>query len=149
MEPIVLAYIGIGLMVALTGIGSAIGLAACGCATVGAIKKNPAGFGNCMILSALPSTQGIYGFIGFYLMLPTLTTDMLGWLPAAAVFGTGLALGLVGIMSAIQQGRVCASGITAIGSGHNVFSNTLILAAFPELYAIIALLVVILVNGTL
>jgi V/A-type H+-transporting ATPase subunit K len=148
MEPIVLAYTGIGLMVALSGVGSAIGLSMCGNATVGAIKKNPSGFGSCLILSALPSTQGLYGFIGFFLMLGHLTPGM-EWFPAAAIFGTGLALGLVGLLSAIKQAGVCSSGIAAIGSGHNVFANTMILAVFPELYAIISLLVVVLVGNTL
>jgi len=148
MEPIILAYLGIGAMVTLSGIGSAMGLSACGNATIGAIKKNPGGFGNCLILSALPSTQGLYGFIGFFLMQSKLVAGM-GWLPAIAIFSTGLTLGLVCIFSAIKQGQVCASGVAAIGSGHNVFGNTMILAVFPELYAIISLLVVVLVNGTL
>ncbi|MDR2908005.1 MAG: ATPase [Bacteroidales bacterium] len=148
MEPIVLAYLGIGIMVALSGIGSAMGLASCGNATIGAIKKNPGGFGSCLILSALPSTQGLYGFIGFFLMQGQLVEGM-GWLTASAVFGAGLALGLVGLVSAIKQGSICANGIAAIGSGHNVFGNAMILAVFPELYAIISLLVVVLVNGTL
>jgi V/A-type H+-transporting ATPase subunit K len=148
MEPIILAYIGIAAMVGLSGIGSAMGLSACGSATVGAIKKNPGAFSNCMILSALPSTQGLYGFIGFFLIQPKLVAGM-EWLPAAAIFAVGLTLGFVGLISAIKQGAVCASGIAAIGASHNVFSNTMILAVFPELYAIISLLVVILVNGTI
>lgn len=148
MEPIILAYLGIALMVALSGIGSAIGLSGCGNATVGAIKKNPGGFGNCLILSALPSTQGLYGFIGFFLMRSKLIAGM-EWMPAIAIFSTGLTLGIVCIFSAIKQGQVCSNGIAAIGSGHNVFGSTMILAVFPELYAIISLLVVVLVAGTI
>ncbi|HOR41393.1 MAG TPA: V-type ATP synthase subunit K, partial [Paludibacteraceae bacterium] len=41
--------------------------------------------------------------------------------------------------SAIRQGQVCANGIAAIGSGHDLAGKTLILAVFPELYAIISL----------
>ena len=59
-------------------------------------------------------------------------------LQAAAVFGAGLGLGLVCLFSAIRQGRVCANGIIGIGSGYDVFGKTLILAVFPELYAIVA-----------
>ena len=65
-----------------------------------------------------------------------LTADIT-WLQAGAVFGAGMALGLVGLFSAIRQGQVCANGIAGIGSGHDVFGNTLILAVFPELYAIL------------
>ena len=59
-------------------------------------------------------------------------------LQAAAVFGAGLGLGLVCLFSAIRQGQVCANGIIGIGSGYDVFGKTLILAVFPELYAIVA-----------
>lgn len=53
-------------------------------------------------------------------------------------FGAGLGLGLVCLFSAIRQGQVCANGIIGIGSGYDVFGKTLILAVFPELYAIVA-----------
>ena len=148
MEPIILAYIGIGLMVGLSGVGSAYGTTIAGNATVGALKKNPDAFGNYLALSAMPGTQGIYGFVGFFVMQGQLVPGIT-WMAAAGVFGAGLTLGLAGLLSAIRQGQVAANGISAIGSGHNVFGNTLVLAAFPELYAILALLVTILINGLL
>jgi V/A-type H+/Na+-transporting ATPase subunit K len=148
MEPIILAYIGIGLMVGLSGVGSAYGTTIAGNATVGALKKNPNAFGNYLALAAMPGTQGIYGFVGFFVMQGQLVPSIT-WLAAAGVFGAGLTLGLAGLLSAIRQGQVAANGIAAIGSGYNVFGNTLILAAFPELYAILALLVTILINGIL
>ena len=92
MQPIVLAYIGVGLMLGLSGIGSAFGVSITGNATVGALKKAPDKFGNFMVLSALPGTQGLYGFLGYFLIQGTLTSDM-SWLSAAGVFGAGLALG--------------------------------------------------------
>ena len=61
MEPIVFAYLGIGLMVGLTCVGSAIGVTICGNAVIGALKKNPDQTGAYIGLSALPSTQGLYG----------------------------------------------------------------------------------------
>ena len=39
MEPIILAYIGIGLILGLSGIGSAYGVTIGGNATIGALKK--------------------------------------------------------------------------------------------------------------
>lgn len=138
MSAIVLAYIGIGMMIALTGIGSAYGVSMGGNAAIGAMKKNADAFGNYLVLSALPGTQGLYGFGAFFIFSNTgiLTADIT-WVQASAVFGAGLALGLVGLFSAIRQGQVCANGIAGIGSGHDVFGNTLILAVFPELYAIL------------
>ena len=58
MEAIVLAYIGVALMVGLSGIGSIYGVSISGNAAIGAMKKDPDSFGNYMVLSALPSTQG-------------------------------------------------------------------------------------------
>jgi V/A-type H+-transporting ATPase subunit K len=58
-------------------------------------------------------------------------------------------MGLVGLLSAIRQGQVCANGIAAIGQGHDVFGNTLILAVFPELYAIVALAGVFLIGNAI
>jgi V/A-type H+-transporting ATPase subunit K len=141
MEPIVLAYIGIGLMVGLAGTGSAFGCSIAGSASVGAMKKNPDGFGSYLLLTALPGSQGLYGFAGYFLMsnfFGLLKADI-SWLESGAVFGAGLAVGLVGLFSSYRQGQVCANGIAAIGSGHDVAGKTLILAVFPELYAIIAL----------
>lgn len=146
MEAIVLAYIGLGLMVGLSGIGSIYGVSISGNAAVGAMKKDPDSFGNYMVLSALPSTQGLYGFVGFFVMNGLMAADV-SWMVAGAVFGAGLAMGLAGLFSGIRQGQVCANGIAAIGSGHKVFGNTMILGVFPELYAILGLLVVILING--
>ena len=148
MEPIIFAYIGVGLMIALAGIGSAFGVSMGGNASIGALKKNDEAFGNYMILSALPGTQGLYGFMGYFILSGHLVAGM-NWPTAAAIFGAGLALGLVGLLSGIRQGQVCANGIAAIGSGHNVFGNTMILAVFPELYAIVAFAATFLIAGTL
>ena len=150
MEPIVLAYIGAALMLTIPGICSGIGFAMCGNATIGAVKKNPSAFGQCMILSAVPSSNGLYGFIGFFLTINAafFVPGML-WPVAAAIFGGGLILGLVAGYCCIKQADICANGIAAIGSGQNALTNTLILAAFPEFFAILSLLAVILINGAL
>ena len=79
MEPILLAYLGIALMVALSGIGSAYGVTICGNAAVGALKKNPTASGQYIGLSALPSSQGLYGFVGYFLLSSFLTNVDMGW----------------------------------------------------------------------
>lgn len=148
MEPIILAYIGIGLMIGLAGIGSAFGVTITGNAAVGALKKNPDKFGNFMVLSALPGTQGLYGFLGYFL-LSGLLTPAITWFQAAGVFGCGIALGTVGLLSAIRQGQVCANGIAGIGAGYDLFGKTMILAVFPELYAIVAVAATFMIGGSL
>ncbi len=141
---IILAYRGLALMIALAGIGSAIGVSAGGNATIGALKKNDGAFGSYMLLSALPGTQGLYGFAGFFIINAKLSSFIvdgvltLSLYQGASIFAAGLALGFVGLMSGIKQGGVCASGIAGIGSGYDIFGKTMVLAVFPELYAIIA-----------
>lgn len=135
-------------MIGLAGIGSAYGVSMGGNASVGALKKNSDAFGNYLILSALPGTQGLYGFMGYFILSEYLVPEIT-WITAAAIFGAGLALGFVCLLSAIRQGQVCANGIAAIGSGHNVFGNTMILGVFPELYAIVAFAATFLIAGAL
>lgn len=145
---ILLAYLGVALCVALSGIGSAYGVTICGNAAIGAFKKNPAASGSYMGLAALPSSQGLYGFVGFFMLNGKITPEIT--MPAAcAIFGVGLALGLVALFSAVRQAKVCANGISAIGAGHNAFGTTMVLAVFPELYAILGLLVLILTSTSL
>ncbi len=148
MTPVFLAYMGIFLMVGLTGVGSAIGVTITGNASIGAMKKNADAFGNYMVLSALPGTQGLYGFLGYFLLAGKLNPEMT-WGTAAAIFGASLALALTGLFSAIRQGQVCANGIAGIGSGYDVFGKTLILAVFPELYAIVSLAAVFMIGGSI
>ena len=45
-----IAYIGIAVMVGLSGIGSAYGVTIAGNAAIGALKKNDSAFGNFLVL---------------------------------------------------------------------------------------------------
>ena len=143
---LILAYIGVAIMVGLAGIASAVGTSICGQAAVGAMKKNSSAFGSYMILSALPGSQGLYGFVCFFMVQGLLTAEIT-MLQAAAVFGAGVLVGIVNLAAAIYQGKVCANGIAAIGNGHDVMGKTLILGAFPELYAILTVAATFLISS--
>ncbi len=136
---LILGYLGVALMVGLPGVGSALGTSICGQASVGAMKKNDAGFVSYMILTALPGSMGLYGFVCYYMVanLFGLLSESMTIMQGAAVLGIGILVGLVNVSSAIYQGKVCANGVAAVGNGHDVMSKTLIMAAFPELYAIL------------
>jgi len=136
MLNLILGYLGLGLVLALGGIGSSIGTTTAGNAAEGALKKKPEASGSYMVLSALPATQGIYGFVAFFMMLSKLKANPEMGL---VIFGVGLSVGLVCMLSAIRQGQVCANGIIGVSQGHDVFTNTLIYAALPEFYAILGL----------
>jgi V/A-type H+-transporting ATPase subunit K len=51
---------------------------------------------------------------------------------------SGLACGIVGFYSCLRQSGLVANGVNEMGNGQDVFAKTMILAVFPELYAILA-----------
>ena len=98
---LLLAYMGIAVMLILSGVGSAYGVTIAGNAAVGALKKNDGAFGNFLVLTALPGTQGLYGFAGYFMfqnIFGVLTPDI-SMIQAAAVLAGGLALGFIGLFS--------------------------------------------------
>lgn len=136
---VILAYTGLAIMLIFSGVGSAIGVSKGGNATVGSLKKKPEKFGSYLLLSALPGTQGLYGFAGFFIINSQgIITPEMSMLQGVAILAAGLVLGFVGFFSALNQGEVCSNGIAGIGSGYDIFGKTMVLAVFPELYAIIA-----------
>lgn len=140
MLTLILGYLGLGLMLSLAGIGSTIGTTIAGNAAEGALKLNPEASSTYMILSALPATQGLYGFLAFILWLGRdFAAD------GVKLFCIGIGVGLVCLLSAIRQGQVCANGIVGVSQGHNVMTNTLIYAALPEFYAILSLIAAIMI----
>jgi V/A-type H+-transporting ATPase subunit K len=112
------------------------------------MKKNGGAFGSYMILSALPGSQGLYGFVSFFMVQGFLTSDITMF-QAAAIFGAGLLVAIVNLFAAIYQAKVCANGIAAVGAGHDVMGKTLILAAFPELYAILSVAATFLISAAI
>ena len=128
-----LGYLGLALMLGLSFIGSALGTTIAGNAAEGALKKNADGATNYMVLSAMPASQGLYGFVAFFVWIgKDFAADGL------SLFAIGLAAGVTFLISAVRQGQVCANGIIGISQGHDVFTKTLIYGALPELYAILA-----------
>ena len=117
----ILGYIGLALMLGLAGIGSAIGTTIAGNAAEGALKKAPEKSSSYMILTGMPATQGLYGFVAF-LMWSSRNIAEQGYM----IFAVGTIVGLVCLLSAIRQGQVCANGIVGISQGHNVKTNTMI-----------------------
>lgn len=140
-------------LAALAGIGSAIGVGIVGQAAAGVVAEDPKKFGSTLMLQALPGTQGIYGLlIAFIIMnkiglisgnMVDLTTAQGGFLLAAAI-----PVGIVGIISAIHQGKVAASGIMLISKRPEEIAKAMVYAAMVETYAVLALLAsFLMVNG--
>lgn len=139
------AYLGVALAVGLCGIGSAKGVGLVGEASSGVLSEEPERFGQCLVLQALPGTQGIYGFlIGFIIMLNTgmMSGDVqLTVGTGAYILAASLPIALVGLLSGIAQGRVAAAGINIIAKKPDQLSKAMVSAALVETYAILAFLI--------
>ena len=86
------------------------------------------------------TSLGLYGFVAFLMWMgKDFAAD------GAMLFGVGISVGLVCLFSAIRQGQVCANGIVGISQGHDVQTNTMIYAALPEFYAILALVAALMI----
>lgn len=143
-----LALLGMALAVALPGVGSSIAIGYVGQASAGAMTEKPENFGRFLILTALPGTQGIYGFVAaFFLMMkinlvggtPVDLTSAQGWNLLLAA----LPIAILGLVSAIHQGRVCTSGVGLTVKKPEESMKAVVLAVFVEFYAVLGLLVTI------
>ena len=145
MEGIVLALLGAALAVGLAGIGSAIGVGLVGQSAAGVVTEDPDKFGQTLLLQALPGTQGIYGLLtGFIIMqrvgvigsgLLELTTQQ-----GFSVLMSAIPVAIVGLVSAIYQGRAAAAGVGIIAKRPEELGKAIIYAVMVETYAVLALL---------
>jgi len=148
-----LALLGAGLAVGLAGVGSSIGIGYAGQASIGAMTEDPENFGRYLILTALPGTQGIYGFIASFLIImkiqlltgsPIKLNLAQGWNLLLASFP----IAILGMISAIHQGKVCAAGVGLTVKRPADSMKAMVLAVFVEFYAVLGLLITIfLING--
>jgi V/A-type H+-transporting ATPase subunit K len=136
--PLILAMLGLVTMLALPCVGSAIGVSLAANALIGGMKKNPDMFGKGLVLCAIPTTQGLYAFAAFFLFLMKLAgMTELTMMQGTLTFAAGVAVGLAGYFSCLYQVKIACNGLVEISNGRDVFGQTLILAVFPELYAIL------------
>ncbi|OPL19875.1 MAG: hypothetical protein AVO35_01600 [Candidatus Aegiribacteria sp. MLS_C] len=131
---------GIALACALAGIGSAVGVGIAAQASTGVMSVDPGKFGKLLLLSALPGTQGIYGFVIAFLLLGKVTPGM-DMNAAWQIFTAGIPIALAGLLSGIHQGKVCAGGAMMTAKQPADSAKSLILAVFVEFYAILGFLV--------
>lgn len=142
----VLALLGAVLAVALSGVGSAKGVGIVGEAGAGVITEDPGKFGQILILQLLPGTQGIYGIITGFLILINAGlvgggTPIADWQTGLAYFFAAMPIAIVGLLSAIAQGRVAAAGVGIVAKKPQEMSKAIMFAAMVETYAVFALLI--------
>jgi V/A-type H+-transporting ATPase subunit K len=143
-----MVILGCAIAIGIAGIGSAIGLALAGSSAVAVTAEKPDLFSKCLILQVLPMTQSVYGLLTAILLM--MGAGLLGGgdvtiesVQGLGAIWIGLAVGLTGT-SAINQGMVASSSISAVGRNPDVASKGIIFTVMPETIAIFGLLVGIL-----
>ena len=142
----VITIFGAAVAAFLSGAGSAIGVRAGGVAAAGVTSEKPELFGKLLVLQALPGTQGIYGFLTAVLIL--VTSGLMGGSGAQisvsqgwAYFFSGLPIGILGLVSAIYQGKVAVAAIHMTAKQPESSGKGITMAVLVETYAILGLLV--------
>ena len=135
-----LGILGAGLAGFLACIGSAKGTGIAGEAGAGLVSEDPGKFGKAMILQVIPGTQGLYGFVIWFLAFSKLVPGMDIGLGFQIMFAC-LPVGLGGLLSAIAQGKVAAASVNILAKKPDHWSKGMILCITVEFYAILSLLV--------
>nr|MDT0251491.1 ATP synthase subunit C [Endozoicomonas sp.] len=136
MDALILAlgWVGVFSPVALGAVGSAIGCSVAGQAACGAMLDVESGYGKFVGLSAMPSSQVIYGIVIMF----TLSGIGVTVASAPGLFGIGLLTGVALMYSAIYQGQAVAAAINASKNKPEVFGLSIAPAAIVEGFAVFA-----------
>ena len=134
-----LGLLGAGLAAVLAGIGSAKGTGIAGEAGAGIVSEDPSKFGKAMILQVIPGTQGLYGFVIWFLAFGKLVPGM-SVAQGMQVLCACLPIALGGMLSGIAQGKVAAASVNILAKKPDHWSKGMILCITVEFYAILALL---------
>lgn len=141
---LIFAIAGAVIVMIVSGIGSAIGVALAGQAAAGVMTEDPEKFGRMVPLIGIPGTQGFYGFlIGFLVLnklnlltsaikIPTLSQGI-------EIFTICAVVSLVESISAVWQGKVSVSSIYIVAKKPEEAGKALVLPIFVEIYAILGL----------
>lgn len=141
---LLLGWVGVFSPMALGALGSIIGCARAGQAAAGAMLETESGYGRFVGVSAMPSSQIIYGIV----VMLTLSRS-LAQASAPGIFAIGLLVGIALMTSGIYQGYACASSINASKNKPEVFGISLASAAVVEGFAVFAFVFALVLAGSL
>jgi V/A-type H+-transporting ATPase subunit K len=150
-DPAAIAFLGVAIAVALGAAGSALGSGAVAKVGASLLSKEPQKFAQILVLSALPSSQAIYGLLfGIIIMLrtgllngeldPAITTEI-----AYQFLGSAIPVGVAGLFSGYAQGNVSASAVKIVSEKPENMNQGIVLSALIESFAVFGLLTSILI----
>ncbi len=146
MEQIIMAlgWLGVFSPMALGAVGSIIGCARAGQAACGAMLETESGHGRFIGVSAMPSSQIIYGIVVMLTLQGALNANT-----APGIFAIGLLAGIALMASGVYQGYCCASAINVSKSKVEIFGISLAPAAVVEGFAVFAFVFALVLVGSL
>lgn len=130
---------------AFGAIGSMIGCSIAGQAACGAILEVESGYGKFIGVSAMPSSQAIYGVVA------TLALSDIGVTQTSApgIFAIGILVGVALLYSGIKQGQTIASAFKLSKSKPEVFGLSIAPAGIVEGFAIFAFIFALILSGNI
>ena len=139
------AYLGAAMAAFMAGIGSAVGIGIAGRSATGVLSEKPERYGALFLQVVLPGTQGFYGFvIAFFAM--GLVTPEITFAKGLAILAACMPIAFAGMLSAIHQGKTCASGILMTAKRPEMAVKAGVLyAAMVEVYAVLGFLISLLI----
>ena len=140
---ITLGWIGIFAPIALGAIGSIVGCARGGQAACGAMLETESGHGRFVGVSAMPSSQTIYGIVVMLTLNVGVTGDN-----APGIFAIGLLAGIALMVSGFAQGAACAAAINASKSKPEIFGISIAPSAEVEGFAVFAFVFALVLAGS-
>lgn len=136
--------IGPGIVLGMGCLGSSIGCGIAGMASHGVMTRVEEGHGKFIALSAVPSSQSVYGFILMVLMKNAIRA---GTLSGIAGIGIAFFVGLAIMFSSIYQGKCAATAIQATAKQPAVFGKAFAAIGIVESFALFAFVFALLLLG--
>lgn len=138
----IMGWIGLYAPMALGAIGSIVGCAIAGQAAIGAMLDTESGYGRYVGVSAMPSSQVIYGIVIMFTLNRPIVVEN-----ASGIFAIGVLAGLALLFSAVYQGQCCASAIHAAKAKPEIFGLSVAPAAIVEGFAVFAFIFALVISA--
>ena len=146
MEALILTlgWVGIFAPLALGAVGSMVGCSRAGQAACGALLETESGYGRYIGVSAMPSSQTIYGIVVMLALNVPLTVAN-----SPGIFALGFFSGIALFVSAAAQGDALAASIAASKSKPEIYGISIAPAAIIEGFAVFAFVFALVLAGNL
>lgn len=139
---ILMGWVGIYAPMAFGALGSVIGCTIAGQAAIGAMLDVETGYGRYVGVSAMPSSQVIFGIVVMFTLNRAITPEV-----APAIFAVGMLSGIALAICSVYQGQLIASAIHAAKNKTEIFGLTIVPAAIVEGFSVFVFIFALVVSG--